>query len=558
MPPIISEFCVVALHLLLTSLAHAYTPIVVKDITPLGSQLTPDVSDVSRDGGYSALINGNSVWLYDDTECMDAGGLQLSFVSNTAAYATQPTKNVTTVTDFGVVNVGQDKNGKPKNAILADTTVGTGGWVPFQSDELDFNQQMSGKQRVAICELLGRYQNLGLLISQGPGTSPTSISTTQAFLYAPLVYVDMKPQDPSKEYQGRGMTLITITAPSSGPIATRQGDLIIPGTEVGYGGFATLLGRRSTDTGSDKGDGDRDVYLLGVTNSGLQLARVGVNDLNIFSKYVFWEPQNLRFGNLPPKPGLIDNQQIYMPGTFSSGSVYYSVYFRTFVMVYFNKMVDSTFYIRYLDLTNPLNNDNVWVAGGKDGKGIEAEDAEALVRYTWSSQQKLYASPPGKGGFNYAGTPHPEFFNRQYFAKSLYADSTPPKERFNDWLGSSLVSEKDAGSDGRFLLLSWTSQRVGGLDNGIYEIQLAMVEFDEIPANPGIHSTPSAIGPSRATSIAKATKVDSAYDAVGSIFHQIKYGSASTVRTGLRFQSVASLALVSVIGVLIASYTSAM
>ena len=139
------------LHILLISLACAYTPIVVKNVTPLGSQLTPDVSDVSRDGGYSVLINGNSVWLYDDTECFDAEGTQLSFVSNTAAYITEPTKNVTRVTDFGVVNVGKEKDGSSKNAILADTTVGTGGWVPFQPDELEFNQQMNGKERVAIC-----------------------------------------------------------------------------------------------------------------------------------------------------------------------------------------------------------------------------------------------------------------------------------------------------------------------------------------------------------------------------------------------------------------------
>ena len=36
------------------------------------------------------------------------------------------------------------------------------------------------------------------------------------------------------------MTLITITAPDGGPVPVRQGDLIIPGTEVAFGGFSTL------------------------------------------------------------------------------------------------------------------------------------------------------------------------------------------------------------------------------------------------------------------------------------------------------------------------------
>ena len=125
-------------------------PIIVKNVTALGPQLHPDVANVSRDGGYSALINGNIVWLYDDTECNDLQGKQLSFVSNTAAYQT-PALNVTSVSDFGVVNLGANTDGSSKSAILAGTTVGKGGWIPFQPDELEFNQQMVGKERVAIC-----------------------------------------------------------------------------------------------------------------------------------------------------------------------------------------------------------------------------------------------------------------------------------------------------------------------------------------------------------------------------------------------------------------------
>ncbi|KAG8531518.1 uncharacterized protein KY384_003147 [Bacidia gigantensis] len=448
----------------------SYTPIFIGNVTLLGPQLTPDVNNVSRDGGYSSLINGNIVWLYDDTECMDSQGSQLSFVSNTAAFSASPRDNLTVVKDFGVVNVGKEKDGSPKNAILADTTVGSGGWVPFQPDELAFNQQMKGKERVAIW----------------PGTSPTPISVDQAFLFAPLVYVDYKPQDPSKEYQGRGMTLISITASNDGPVATRQGDLIIPGTQIGFGGFTTLVGRKSAETASND-DGERDLYLLGVTNAGLQLARVGINNLATFSSYVFWDPSSQKFTSTRPKPGMIDNTKIYMPGTFTSGSVFYSPYFETFIMIYYNKHADSTFYIRFLDLTRPILKDKTWRPGGRDGQGIEAEDVEALVRYTWSPEQILYKSTPGKGGFNYAGTPHPEYFNRQYFAKSLYPDKTAEKDRRNEWYGSNFMSEDDAnGKDGKFLLLSWTSQKKGGMDTGIYEIVLAAVEFGDIPENPEI------------------------------------------------------------------------
>jgi hypothetical protein len=132
---------------------QTWSPIVVKHITELGHQSTPDVTAVSRDGGYSTLINGNIVWLYDDTECMDLEGRQYSFVSNTAAYAYQKDQNISTVKDFGVVEAGEDRNGRKVHAILADTTVGTGGWISFQPDELNFNEKRKGRERVAICEL---------------------------------------------------------------------------------------------------------------------------------------------------------------------------------------------------------------------------------------------------------------------------------------------------------------------------------------------------------------------------------------------------------------------
>lgn len=133
--------------------AASWSPIVVKNITTIGPQLTPDVTNVSRDGGYSALINDHIVYLYDDTECMDFQGTQISFVSNTAAYASDPNINVATVTDFGVVNLGTDTTEAAKNAILADTSVETGGWIPFQTDELEFNERKKGRERVAICDL---------------------------------------------------------------------------------------------------------------------------------------------------------------------------------------------------------------------------------------------------------------------------------------------------------------------------------------------------------------------------------------------------------------------
>lgn len=128
------------------------------------------------------------------------------------------------------------------------------------------------------------------------------------------------------------------------------------------------------------------------------------------------------------------------------------------------------------------------------------------MKYVWSAEQMLYASPPGKGGFNYAGTAHPEYFNRQYFSQSLYPDGTPIIQRQNLWYGSTILEETDAGGDGRHLLLSWTSQIQGGTDNGIYQIWLAKVEFDSTQVEPQGTSTttPGAVS----TSKTSATSAD--------------------------------------------------
>ena len=295
------------------------------------------------------------------------------------------------------------------------------------------------------------------------------------------------------------MTLIAIKAPSSGPIATRQGALVIPGTEVAYGGFSMILGGPRTNNRKVPDSSQHDMYLLGTTESGLQLAQVGLKDISAFDKYTFFNPKRCRSSKTPPPLDLSDLEQVYLPGSFLSGSVFYSPYFGTFLMIYFNKLADSTFYVRYLNLEDPLVDEKFWARGGKNGKGISAEDAEALVKYAWSSEQKLYASPPGKdGGFNYAGTAHPEYFNRQYFAKSLYPDSASRKEGRNDWYGSNVIPEGDAKADGKHLLLSWTSPlHRSEKDAGVYEIQLAVVEFDNIPTRPTTSDARSAASDSR-------------------------------------------------------------
>lgn len=129
----------------------AWTPIVVRQVTELGPQHSVRLEHFSRDGGHSVLLNGRIAWLYDDTECFSKDGAQLSFVSNSAAYASNPESDVTAVTDFGVTELGVADDGGSHAAILAEDTVGGGGWIPFTEEEIQFNRAHEGDQRIAIC-----------------------------------------------------------------------------------------------------------------------------------------------------------------------------------------------------------------------------------------------------------------------------------------------------------------------------------------------------------------------------------------------------------------------
>ncbi|MCJ1307366.1 hypothetical protein MMC25_001012 [Agyrium rufum] len=439
----------------------AWTPIIVKNVNVLGPQNTPDVTGLSRDGGFSTFIDNKLIWLFDDSECIGTDGNQLSFISNTAAYLEGPDTNLTLMQDFGVEMVGKDKYGRKQFAIIGHDTVGSGGWIPFFDDESDFNTKNGGTRRVAIW----------------PGASPTPLNTTHAILLAPVVYVTSKP---TIQYEARGMTLVVVSTTSSGPVASRPAEIVIPGTDIPYGGFATLIGNASTSSPVENTQ-EKDVYLIGIASHGLQVARVNLGSIGYFPDYSFFDTRSLTFTNVIPSINSTDSSRIYLPGSFSSGSMFFSPFFATFVLIYFNMFADSTFYVRYLDLDQPLTQDPTWTTGGKLGDGIATEDAEAIVKYAWSPEQKLYGSTPGKGGYNYAANAHPEFYNGQYLAQSLYPEDTAWDQRRTPWLGAAAVKEDNANGDGRHLMLSWTSQIHGGLATGVYQIYMAVIEFDDIP-----------------------------------------------------------------------------
>ena len=123
----------------------------VKKVTILGAQHSTSVTNISRDGGSSVLLNGNVVWLYDDTASRNRSGGIISFLSNTAAYSSDPNGSVTSVRDFGALLVNQSDPFKLETGILAHDVVKNGGWIPFNETETETNRKDPMQERVAIC-----------------------------------------------------------------------------------------------------------------------------------------------------------------------------------------------------------------------------------------------------------------------------------------------------------------------------------------------------------------------------------------------------------------------
>jgi len=127
----------------------------------------------------------------------------------------------------------------------------------------------------------------------------------------------------------------------------------------------------------------------------------------------------------------------FLNGTFSSGNLFFSEFYQTFLIVYFNRLVDNSFYIRYLDRQHPLyilkEGRIQYDAGWPINKTLTADDVEAIGHYTWSSQYKLYETEQGKGGFSYAGSVSVDYF-------------------------SGLGEQKKGRDNTSWVLLTWTEQ----------------------------------------------------------------------------------------------------
>lgn len=158
--------------------------------------------------------------------------------------------------------------------------------------------------------------------------------------------------------------------------------------------------------------------MFAMDTNGFQLAHVLSKEVLDHTEYEFYNPQIGAFNNTPHICEMNNPRDFYVflekEDTFqTTGTVFFSPYFRTFVMIYTD--MNCIVKMRYLDLKFPTGKPDTYIQGSRCGRGgLVAFEVEALRFYSWSLEQKVFTLPKCHEETSSKGVPvHPEFFNRQ-------------------------------------------------------------------------------------------------------------------------------------------------
>lgn len=147
-----------------------------------------------------------------------------------------------------------------------------------------------------------------------------------------------------------------------------------------------------------------------------------------------------------------NDKAVIIKGGFSRGDIFFSRLHGTFIFVYMNGHVDSTFYYRKLLVPKPI--EAPFPAIPKSSSEWDAL-AENIWKHPWSTEETILLKtvPHQDTGFNYAGSVARGFFG-----------------------------EDDISEGGNKLLLTWTirtGRRAWEKDTGEYHTGIGYVEFEK-------------------------------------------------------------------------------
>lgn len=314
-------------------------------VEPIGVQ-SSNFADVYRDGGGGGTINGLNIMTFSDTTTT-AGGVQgamKGFTANTFAFVGQNGQTLDKTTDFGA-------NGVPNAPI------------PFTQNETQFTTDHFDKDGTR-CVLWPQSSFATVPMLDG---SQVGVAMYPVAIYGGNIQNDLY------------STLVEITAdPIAGPKVERAvSQFFYAGEGPLYGVFSTIVSHDASELYLFSKEWDASTL-----SGGMRVAKVSITSYKDRSQYAYWDgaswSSDMATASKAPS-GLLFSSSL------STGDVFWSDYYNTYMVVYFNVFADSTFYMRYA--------------------------LEGTVTGKWSDEVKLFATQPGTGAqpYNYAGHAYPTF-----------------------------------------------------------------------------------------------------------------------------------------------------
>ncbi|KAK9458405.1 hypothetical protein V1511DRAFT_523736 [Dipodascopsis uninucleata] len=294
--------------------------------------------NIYRDGGGSCSLSNTTFWFFDDTSVYDGRGNLIGFASNSLAVAE-------TYSHPGwLKDITATKPGDFSPAI------------PFTSAESSVAGSPS--KRYA----LWTYTNC------------IPVSSTKAVHFW---LVNKYSSKSSASTFGNTAAVYQLDPTSNTLSITRNSQLSFNSSTYAYGSFANTVVNGVA-------------YLYAVDNLyggryDIHVASVPVVYADDPTKYQYWDNGAQKWSSTVPIPtarrtsaAVISNSY-----TFSTGTIYYSTYHNSYIMLYMSNWADSAFRVLYAP--SPLG---PWV----------------------KSNKVVYQGIPGPKGYNYGGIAHPNYY----------------------------------------------------------------------------------------------------------------------------------------------------
>jgi hypothetical protein len=151
--------CYLCLQRALAIAEQSQSEIHIKNVVYHGTQISPQLPGLYRDGSASVLLNGRVIWQFDDIGSpprTPSFSLLCPTLLRTAMLLSEISHCCSI---FGIFASGK-QNTAQEQAVAAVQTLSDGGWIPFAKDELAFNRKDPGQQHIAICGTLAAHIRL--------------------------------------------------------------------------------------------------------------------------------------------------------------------------------------------------------------------------------------------------------------------------------------------------------------------------------------------------------------------------------------------------------------